>query len=339
MRRLRSAPVLLALALAWPACGRLRDRDGEGDGATPPGCGSLPHRVTTLKARGGRVDWSRRTGLIAYDAPGDDRFFDVYTMALDGSRDTCLTCSRAGLPQRQNGNPAWHPSGEWIVFQSEVASSQASLFASHPGRGVNNVLWIAQASGGAFHPLTAIDDGALGVLHPHFSYDGRLLAWSEMYEEAAPFEAGQFYGHWRLVVAEFSVEGGVPRLLNPRRLQPGAEGFYENHGFSPDGARLLFSSNLGRTGLAINNDIFSVDLGTLALARLTDEGWVMNPDGSGKERLTFFNQAGCPEYTANRAVPADNSPNATGDKLLLYVQDEVLGEVGSIMLIELDRPL
>jgi Tol biopolymer transport system component len=366
---LRCTASLLLLALALPSCGRLREGDG-GDGEIPDGCGAVPHRVTTLKARGGRVDWSRGNGAIAYDAQGDDGFFDVYTMALDGSRDTCLTCGRAGVPQRQNGNPAWHPSGAWVVYQSEVAGSRAPQFSTHPGRGVNNVLWIAEASGREFHPLTSLSGDSLGVLHPHFSHDGTRLAWSEMYEEAAIFEPGQFAGLWRLVMADFAVESGVPRLRNLRRFQPGTPGFYENHGFSPDGRRLLFSSNFGQAGLAqsINNDIYSLDLATLTATRLTREGynehahylpsgarivwatnrdvanrgtdlWVMNPDGTGAERLTFFNQRGCPEATAGRSVPADNSPNSAGDKLLLYVQDEVLGERGSIVLVELDRPL
>jgi Tol biopolymer transport system component len=364
----RSLAVLVAaaLAVALPACGRLRDPTGE----TPPGCGSHPHRVSTVKTAGGRVDWSRSNGLVAYDALGDDGFFDIYTMAADGSRSTCVTCGRSGLPQRQNGNPAWHPSGSWIVFQSEVADSRASQFATNPGRGVNNVLWVGDPAGTAFYPLTTLSNEARGVLHPHFSYDGARLAWSEMYEEASIFEPGQFAGLWRLVLADFVVEGGTPRLRNVRRFQPGSPGMYENHGFSPDGRRLFFSSNLAQSGLAqsLNNDIYAMDLTTLAVARLTDEGynehahsfpsgarlvwatnrdvanrgtdlWLMKPDGSGKERLTFFNQSGCPEYTASRSVPADSSPSAAGDKLIVYVQDEVLGERGSIVLVELDRPL
>src|SRR4029453_13023306 len=83
------------------ARGPLREGTGPDEGATS--CGAYAHRLTTVKPRGGRVDWSRANGLVAYDRLGDDGFFDVYTMAIDGSRDTCLTCGKAGLPQRQNG--------------------------------------------------------------------------------------------------------------------------------------------------------------------------------------------------------------------------------------------
>jgi Tol biopolymer transport system component len=363
--------LVLVLAALLPACG-LRDRD---DGTNPspsdePHCGPHPHRVTTLKPQGGRVDWSAPNGRIAYDRAGADGFFDVWVMNADGGGDTCLTCDRGGLPQRHNGNPVWHPSGNWIVFQSEVASSR-NAFAGNPGRGVNNVLWITDPTGRSFFPLTELSrtDEASGVLHPHFSRDGGRLAWSEMYEPAGVLEPGMFFGHWRLVIADFAVGGdGRPVVRNLRRFERD-QGFYENHGFSPDGSQLLFSSNLAQGGVlqAVNNDIFTVNLGSLALTRLTSSGynehagffpsgrkvvwmsnadnpsrgtdlWIMNPDGTSKERLTYMNQSGCPEYAGSRAVAADNSVNAAGDKILVYVQDELFGDVGSIKLVELSRP-
>jgi Tol biopolymer transport system component len=366
MPRLLLVP-LAVLLLALPACGR-RDRVSGPDG-DEPGCGSHRHRVSTLKPAGGRVDWSGANGLIAYDRAGGDGFFDVYVMALDGSGDTCLTCGKAGLPQRHNGNPAWHPSGNFIVFQSEVASSR-NAFAGNPGRGVNNVLWVMDPQGRTFHQLTELSatDEASGALHPHFSRDGTRLSWSEMYEPAGLLEPGSLFGHWRLVVADFVVGGdGRPALRNLRRFER-EPAFYENHGFSPDGSQLLFSSNLAQSGLfqSANNDIFLVHLGSLALTRLTNEGynehahffpsgrkilwmtntgvasrgtdlWVMNTDGTGKERVTFMNDAGCPEYAGSRAVAADSTINAAGDKVLVYVQDELFGDVGSIKLVELDR--
>src|SRR6185369_14350311 len=118
----------LVLAAALPACGRLREEPSPSPiPSSGPHCGNYGHRITTLKSQGGRVDWSRSTGLIAYDRPGaNGPYFDVYVMAADGTGENCLTCGRAGVPQRNNGNPAWHPSGNYIAFQSEVASSNAS---------------------------------------------------------------------------------------------------------------------------------------------------------------------------------------------------------------------
>ena len=367
---MKSSRVAIAvlLAMALPACKPVREEPPPSPSPTfVPGCGPYPHRVTTLKSPGGRVDWSRSNNLIAYDRPAPDGHFDVYTMAPDGTRDTCLTCGKAGLPQKNNGNPAWHPSGNYIVFQSETADSTTTRFAANPGRGVDNVLWVADPAGRDFTQLTVLSptDPASGVLHPHFSADGTRLSWSELYE-GIPLPTGTFLGHWRLVVADFVIAGGRPALRNVRRFEPGRAGFYENHGFSPDGTRLLFSSNLGQVGLDSVGDIYLMALDTLAVTRLTTDNynehahfffdgrkivwmtnadnpgrgtdlWIMNPDGSGKERLTFLNQAGCAEYTGSRAVAADNSPSGAGDKIVVYVQDAILSDNGSIMLVELDR--
>lgn len=331
------------------------------------GCGSLATKISTLKERGGRVDWSRSHGLIAYDhAQKAKGYFDIHVMSLDRTLDYCVTCTpqaRAAGLVKHNGNPAWHPSGEYLVFQGETAESKVSAKWSHPGRGVNNVLWLADRKGSEFHRLTGYSEkDARGVLHPHFSADGSLLSWSEMYEAAALRQSGKTFGYWRLKTARFVAN----HLVDVRSYRPMQEGFYENHGFSPDGSSLIFSSNAARSGYTnrLNNDIFTLDLGSGAVTRLTDtrynehasffpngrkvlwmsnrdiasrgtDLWIMNPDGSGKQRITFFNQDGCAESAGRRAVPADHSINAAGDKVVLYVQDEILGDVGSIRLVEL----
>ena len=336
-------------------------------------CGAYPKTITTLKERGGRVDWSHAHGLIAYD---DDRnadgYFDVRVRSRDGSVDYCLTCwtpeqAPAGL-KKNKGQPAWHPSGEWIVFQAEFDESKAGPKATNPGRGVNNVLWLTDRAGTAFHQLTlpSVTTPSTGVLHPHFSADGELLSWTEMYEPSAIGTTGKAAGYWRLMTARFEVVNGVPRLANITPHLPMVEGFYENHGFSPDRRLLIFSSNAARTGYLdrLTNDIFTLELSSSAVTRLTDDKynehasyfpsgrkilwmsnrdnpsrgtdlWIMNPDGSQKERLTFLNRRGCAEETANRSVAADSSINAAGDAFVVYVQDEILGDVGSILLVEL----
>jgi Tol biopolymer transport system component len=333
-------------------------------------CGNYPHRVSMLKVKGGRVDWSKANGLIAYDRPGANGvYYDLHVMSADGTVDRCLTCGKNGfLPQKNNGNPTWHPSGDYIVFQSEVADSAAAPFASNPGRGINNVLWVTDASGREFHQLTELStsDATSGVLHPHFSPDGTRLAWTEIYEGSG-LQTGMIYGHWRLVWADFVVgaDGGPPSLRNVQKMELGDPAFYEIHGFSPDGSRLVFSSNLEQSEYlgSMNNDIFLLDLTTFALTRLTDQNynehaqffpkgrkivwmtntdvgilgadlWIMNEDGSGKERLTFFNNRGCPEYDG-RVIVSDNSVNAAGDKLVAFIQDQT-SDSGSIVLVELD---
>lgn len=339
-------------------------------------CGIYQRTITTIKEPGWRVDWSRSHGLIAYDtAQIRNGYFDVRVMSLDGSADYCLTCwapeqAPPGL-KKNKGQPAWHPSGNYIVFQAETDDSTVSPNASSPGRGVNNVLWLTDRNGTEFHQLTlpSTSTPATGVLHPHFSEDGEMLSWTEMYEPWAPGQAGKGAGFWRLMTAKFVTENGPPRLEDIEPHLPMAEGFYENHGFSPDGRLLIFSSNAARTGLLdrINNDIFTLDLLSGAVTRLTDANynehasyfpggrkilwmsnkgnlnrgtdlWIMDPDGLQKERLTFFNRGNCPERAPDRVLTSDSSINATGDKIVVYVQDELLGYAGKIVLIELAFP-
>ena len=339
-------------------------------------CGAYSTTISTLKERGGRVDWSRSHDLIAYD---DDRnadgYFDIRVMSRDGSVDYCLTCwepaqAPAGL-RKNKGQPAWHPAGYYLAFQAELDESPVGPKPSNPGRGVNNVLWLTDRNGSQFHQLTlpSVTTPATGVLHPHFSEDGGMLSWSEMYEPSAVGTPGKAAGYWRLVTAKFVTGNGVPRLTDITRHPPAVEGFYENHGFSPDGKLLIYSSNAARSGYLdrLNNDIFTLELASGVVTRLTDtrynehasyfpsgrkilwmsnrgntsrgtDLWIMNPDGSLKERLTFLNRSGCPETTPNRAVAADSSINARGDAFVVYVQDELLGDVGSILLVELAFP-
>ena len=340
------------------------------------GCGKYATRISVLKERGGRVDWSRAHGLIAYDDDRDaDGYFEVRVMSHDGALDYCLTCWQAGQAppglRKNRGQPAWHPAGNYLVFQAETDESDVGPKASNPGRGVNNVLWLTDRRGSAFWRLTQRSPTSPtgGVLHPHFSEDGQFLSWSEMYEHSAVGRSGKAAGYWRLMTARFVVADGTPRLEEIRAHLPMADGLYENHGFSPDGRRLIFSSNAARKGHLdrLNNDIFTLELQSGALVRLTDSRynehasffpsgrkvlwmsnrdnpsrgtdlWIMNPDGSGKERLTFLNRKGCTESKSKRAVAADSSINAAGDALVVYVQDEILGDAGSILLVELPSP-
>jgi Tol biopolymer transport system component len=354
---------------------------GTANAALAQSCGEIPHRVSVLRD-GARVDWSRsQHGLIAFDRaePKASPYFDVYVMSLDNPhKPTCLTCGQKSTPglKKHKGNPAWHPSGDYIVFQAETDARSSAKFAN-PGRGVNNVLWLTDAGGSWFVQLTptSVEPLATGVLHPHFSEDGRKLSWTEQYSKWEPGEEGKLAGSWRLMSADFDIVNGRPQLSNVKGFVPMVEGFYENHGFSPDGKLLIFSSNAGRSGYLarINNDIFTLDPETNVVTALTSvkynehasyfpsgrkilwmtdrdvrgsgtELWVMNPGGTvppngGEQRLTFINDQACAaDYMEGGVIVADSSVNAQGNKIVAFGQNGLLGDYGSILLIELDVP-
>ncbi len=178
--------------------------------------------------------------MIAFDQLGADNYYDVFTMNPDGSNERCFTCGRSELPNRHMGNPAWHPSGDYIVFQAQKANAPANTISDYfanPGSGVNNDLWVTDSAASRFWRLTDVPLLNGGVLHPHFSRQGNQLLWSErLSAQGGPI------GEWSLKIADFRTDGGTPRIENVRTYQPGAQRrFYESHGFMPDGRLILFS--------------------------------------------------------------------------------------------------
>lgn len=242
--------------------------------------------VSVLEHMGGRIDWSHKLDLIAFDKKGKDGLFDLYVMKPDGTDTVCLTCNQAGLPERHRGQPAWHPSGKYIVFQVENKHSKGTI-NEQPSLGINNDLFLTTADGKLYWKLTDNPRG-YAALHPKFSYDGKKLLWSERYERGR----GSRWGHWRLTIAGFDEKNH--RLSNLRTIQPGGARWYESHGFTPDGKKIYFSGNLnGGKG----NDIYCYELTKGNLVRLStnrnvwDEMAELSPRG---DRIAFISNRFAP---------------------------------------------
>lgn len=243
-------------------------------------------RVLTLD--GGRLDWSPDGSQLAFDRFGPDRLADVWIADRDGTNERCLTCDseRLGLPPGNKGNPEWHPGGEWIVIQAEMANHpgpQGSPF-THPGSGQYNDLWIVRADGTQAFPLRELDPTTpnRGTLHPHFDDIGRRLVWSEYIRGAVTYPdvvqdpstsvndelVNRQYGDWEVAVAEFAVGAdGIPVLGSPTFFRPGSRGFYETHAFTPDGNGVLLSGNPDKGQPVTGIDIAVLDLRTGTLTR------------------------------------------------------------------------
>jgi Tol biopolymer transport system component len=318
-------------------------------------------RVTTLKEGGARLDWI--DDRIAFDMLGADGFFDVYSMRADGRDVRCLTCDHPDLPGRRHiGQPAWHPSGRYLVVQAEKAQ-HAKVRDPHrltPGAGRLNDLWVLDLQSNRATLVREVRDApGQGVLHPHFSTDGSQLSWTEL--------KGEGEG-WALMVADFRVDRGRARLESVQSLSPGGRGFYENHGFSPDGSRLIYTSDVD-SKLIHMADIYVIDLRTRKATRLASDGynehalyspdgrhiawistvgarggtdyWIMDADGSNKRRLTFFNEKGHPHYAGRKVVVADLAWRPDGTAFAGYYREggsmESVRHPTKIILVELPR--
>ncbi|MBU7014690.1 MAG: PD40 domain-containing protein, partial [Theionarchaea archaeon] len=294
-------------------------------------------------------------------------YYDVCIMKPDGSQEICLTDKEC--PQKHNGNPVWHPSGQYIVFTSENGDVTGHEYdrVSIPGRGINCNLWAVTPDGETFWQLTEYRTSFTnprGVIHPQFSHDGRTLMWAERVGN----KEGTPWGEWALKVADFVADGNC-RLENIKTYQPGESlRFYETHAFSGDDTRILFSGNLLSDQLECGLDIYELNLKTENLRRLTDtfndwdehahyspngekiawmsstdlgdlgitfddiknhlwglklktELWIMDTDGSHKQRLTSFNEPGNGEYPGHVAV-SDSSWSPDGTKIAACIAYE-----------------
>ncbi|HDM67257.1 MAG TPA: hypothetical protein ENG62_02590, partial [Thermoplasmatales archaeon] len=337
-----------------------------------------------IRENGYRVSWSHTLDLIVFDEKQRDGYYDIYTMKPDGSDVKCLTDTPL-LPRGHKGCAEWHPSGDYIVFtcqKEEYFGSKIpflrNLFdkLAAPGRGFNCDLWVMNKDGTRFWRLTDLPtkqnlfdkQDYTGVIHPHFSHDGTKLVWSERVGSA-----DNKWGRWVLKVADFIVDGDDIHLENITVYQPGSNQpcFYEAHGFSVDDKKIIFSGNLEPGQDENHLDIYTLDLETKALTRLTEtldewdehaqyspdgkyivwmssngygigcekdwwnhlrtDYWVMKSDGSCKRQLTFYNSNS--EY---RVICSDCSWNSDGTKLAGTVL--VIGEnykKGGIIILDL----
>jgi hypothetical protein len=309
--------------------------------------------VTRVSGNAARLDWSPDGEWLAVDKRGEDGLYDVYLMRPDGSDLRCLTCPDAGadpsLPSdRQIGQPAFHPSGEWLAIQVEKQRHKDDTRHPSPGAGTYQDLWVMRLSDRRCYQLTHVSDGigsgtpVGGTLHPVFSHDGGRILWTDMQDYGIGLG---LLGDWQLALAEFVVDP-EPRLTARVHFNPGESGlWYESHGFGPDDTWIYFSGNTAGTW-----ELYA-DINTMVLAeapavtrltrsagpQLNEKGhydehahlsprfdvmawlrsvsgqaevWLANADGTGGVQLTHFSDSGHPDHELVRGLKSVPSDNA-----------------------------
>jgi len=336
--------------------------------------------VSVLTRQGGRLDWSPDGRRIAFDRPLEDHCTDLFVMAADGTAETCITCDhdRLGLPAGHKGNPAWHPSGDWIVIQAERETGRARCsHRTSPSRGVSNELWAVRADGSSAVKLVSLDPSRPGGnLDPHFDPKGQRLLWSHMLREPERDSGSFSAGEWTLRIAPFSIEKALPSVGPSQDYSPGRPAFYDAQGFTPDGAAILFAGHPDEGQAFHGLDVAAFDLAARSItrrvtttpaeldrtARVTPAGrilfsstrglpndprspssdfWVAEPDGA-TWRLTRFNEPLWelkPPKLPLRASASDGEFSPDGSLFAGFIATDEGRNAGTIVTLRFSAPL
>jgi hypothetical protein len=273
--------------------------------------------ATPFIENGGRVSWYKgdRHDLIAYDSISDSstKNMDVYTIRPDATGRRCVTCS-SSMSQGFKGQMDWHPNGTHLVLLAEGRNSDHKFF-NHPAWGVDNDLWMIRSDGTGAQIIWSPSEPGGGVLHPHFSHDGRTLMFAErrpigrqlprLLRGFGPHGENMWEG-WRIHMADFNVNAqGTAVLTNHRTITPSGTGFYEPSGFTPDG-RILYSYT--GQGQPYCDDIFVANTDGSNTRNLTnnsstwDEHGLYSPNG---RYFSFMSSMGNPNLQFPRAKARD----------------------------------
>ena len=339
----------------------------------------LVREVSLFKAGAGRVAWSAQGDWLAFDRAAEERGnYQLWIMKRDGTFERCLTCDPVELRRESALSPAWHPSGEWIVFQLQTSARRLDLGPvelATADRGLHSELWAMRRDGKGFWKITNVYERGGAVIDPEFSHEGGELLWSERVAS----RTGR-WGEWVLRVASWK-GGAVPRLAKPRTFAPGEQRrFVAGSSFTPDDRAALLAGNLEEGQPENGMDVHRLRFDGGALERLThsqrawderaqysvkgdrivwasaseilpaDVGresalpfeqlrdlWIMKPDGSDKERLTFFNHPSARE-SLGAAIVDDFAQSPAGDEILAHVVWSAGGELREgLYLIRLDE--
>jgi len=214
----------------------------------------------TLTAHGGRVDWCASTNLIAFDRVTGADTSEVFVIRPDGTGERCITCNTPRLPKGIRGQPAWHPSGAFMVIQVQGKFYKGSRF-EFVSWGIHNDLWLIAADGSWAQRL--VEAKYLGAsLHPHFSDDGDRLFWTVRQSTGKKIRQRLFHktpgkenpwDGWHLAIADFKRDAsGKAKLTDRVDLYRGKGGFFESHALRGD--VIWFSHTKG--GRPLVDDIY-----------------------------------------------------------------------------------
>jgi Tol biopolymer transport system component len=335
----------------------------------PPADENLPTSVSLIKAHGLDVAWDHSgTNRIAYSIKEADGYYDIHFSNPDGSADQNFTTNNTLLPNKHICSPYFHPSGKWLILVVEETTHPGSSTDALPGFGAYCDIWIMNTIGTkAYKIVDLINDYDHGVIAPRFSHDGKKIVWTDRKTQPNLLNPHQFAGYWTIKIADFKFNAtdSLPIISNIRTIEPVADAFYESYGFSPDDSKIIFCSNINYVNF-LDEHIYTIDTTGNNLTKLTEndynehafykpdgskivwmsstqngsgatDWWRMNPDGTSKERLTFFNEKYSSQYAGHAVWAGLGFFSPDGTLFIGGRQVSLITQEGEIVMVSILR--
>jgi Tol biopolymer transport system component len=321
--------------------------------------------AVSFREHGLDVSWDQSgSDRIAYSVKEADDYYDIHLANPTGANDVCLTCNHVALPNKHIACPYWHPSGKWLLMTVEKASHPGSSTDALPGFGAYCDIWVMSVDAKkAYKIVDLVNDFDHGVIAPRFSHDGKHIVWTDRKAKPALLDLKQTFGFWTIKLADFhfGIADSVPVVDNIRTFEPGENAFYECYGFSPDDSKLIFCSSMNKPSVW-DQQIYTIDTLGNNLVQYTEtnynehafytpdgshmvwmtntkstkggtDWWMMNADGSGKKRLTFFNEPDNFQYAGHAVWCGLGCFNADGSRFIGGRQVSLVTQEGEIVMV------
>lgn len=290
---------------------------------------SLSVTITIWKDSAIGAIYNKTTQTVAYGKTDKDGYYHIFLSDTNGNNETRLKYS-GWKEDRHQWAEEWYPTGEYIFcyvekpdYVKEKKHKRKPVDAI-PGYGGYTDLWIVKRDGSRAWQMTNLANNySTGLIHGAISHDGKIFAWTERIKapKFGSFNLGA--GSYVFRVADIVIDS-IPHLVNIRTFQPGnIDASGELDGISPDNTTLAFYSTFESKNL-FATPIYTLNMNTGVIKKLTTESfaqaptytpdgkhivymtgadcdifpgeiqgadwWIMNPDGTEKQRLSWMNK-------------------------------------------------
>jgi hypothetical protein len=320
--------------------------------------------------------YNKATSTVAYGKKDKKGYYKIFLSDTLGNNEHPLTFP-GWQSDRHQWAEEWDPSGKYLfcyIEKSEYAKEKGHKrkpVDATPGYGAYTDLWLVTRDGKQAWKLTDLANNYnTGIIHSAISQDGKLFAWSERIKAPKFGDMNMAAGSYVIRVADF-VFDSMPHFKNIRTFQPGnVDAANELDGISKDNTTISFYSTFESKNL-FATPIYTLNIITGEIKKLTTESfaqaatytpdgkylvymtgagcdifplqvqgadwYIMNTDGTNKQRLTYMNKKGHPQ-SVNKYRLAGSLSFMSDNTFLGGVMTHPLGLIGYTVKVTFTTP-